>query len=226
MTTQITALALTWVLTGCAGTYMGDAFEMPLLEHSCTYEDCGASWSAEDRIAYAKMEAAAWQKGYRDVMGHSRPESEDVRSLESYNVSRWKPEEGAVGSMAREFEKTNNQDYAYSSDASPVNSYEGAYKEFPFSTPCLDYSHRAYDLAAEAENPPKQMRVVTLLLSDGTLDTRGGPKYGYGKDSHALLLVDGVLYDNGYLSNMPFDYKDLAFYGEEIDNIWSPNEYR
>jgi hypothetical protein len=172
------------------------------------------------------MEAAAWQKGYRDVMGHDRPESEDVPSLESYNVSRWKPEEGAVGAMAAEFEKTNNQDYAYSSDASPVNGYEGAYKEFPFSTPCLDYSHRAYDLAAEAESPPTRMRVVTLLLSDGTLDTRGGPKYGYGKDSHALLLVDGVLHDNGYLSNMPFDYEDLAFYGKEIDNIWSPNEYR
>ncbi len=34
--------------------------------------------------------------------------------------------------------------------------------------------------------------------------------------THALVVENGTVYDNGYLSEMPFDYEDLAFYGTRV----------
>ena len=110
--------------------------------------------------------------------------------------------------------------------SSPFGAYEGVYSQFLFSTPCLDFSHRAFNLITKSKYEPGEMRVVTILLNDETLDRRGGPRFGYGQDKHAMLLVDGTVYDNGYLSNAPFAYKYSSSYGREIDNVWSPKVYR
>jgi len=222
---KLIPIVLVSVLSGCSLQQIDDAFSLPALTYSCKYEDCGKSWSKEDFAAYAKMEAEEWQKGSRDVMGYKLPESEDVLARESYNVRRWKGSE-YMTELAASIEQINNRAYAYSSDVDPVSGYEGAYPDLPFSTPCLDVSHRAYELISAGTDNPTEMRVVTIVLDDDTLDSRGGPRYGYGLDKHAMLLVDGIVYDNGYLSNSPFDYDELSYYGEEIENIWSPKQYR
>jgi len=110
--------------------------------------------------------------------------------------------------------------------SSPFGTYEGAYSQFLLTTPCLDFSHRAFNLIAESKHKPSDMRVIIILLNDDTLDRRGGPRFGYGEDTHAMLLVDGTVYDNGYLSDAPFAFEYSSNYGREIDNLWSPKEYR
>lgn len=221
MRIRSTLLAIV-LLSGCSDTYIGDAFELTMLEHCRKYKDCG-EWSTEDYAIYAKMEAEEYQLGSRDVMGLNLPEEYDQPAQQKYNVTRW---------QGRTFQTLGTQitdtvqNYPYSGDESPVLDYEGARSDLPFSTPCLDFSHRAFDLISESSNQVSEMRVVTIVLSDATLDKRGGPRYGYGIDKHAMLLVDGTIYDNGYLSNMPFDYEDLSYYGDEISNVWSLEKYR
>lgn len=34
--------------------------------------------------------------------------------------------------------------------------------------------------------------------------------------THAVVLLNGQIYDNGFLSDIPFDYRDLSFYGKRI----------
>jgi len=108
----------------------------------------------------------------------------------------------------------------------PVKEYPPDQTPLFAPTPCLDFSHRAFNLIAKSKHKPIEMRVVTIVLNDDTLDRRGGPLFGYGKDKHAMLLVDGTIYDNGYLTDVPFDYEYFSHYGREIDNMWSPKEYR
>ena len=148
--------------------------------------------------------------GYAPSYGRAPDQSYDVARLEKHinNATTIRPSG---------IRKAEINGHAYSS---PFSAYEGAYPQFSFSTPCLDFSHRAFNLIAKSKHKPIEMRVVTIVLNDDTLDRRGGPLFGYGKDKHAMLLVDGTIYDNGYLTDVPFDYEYFSHYGREIDNMW------
>ncbi len=212
------------LLSGCSLQQFNDAFELPMLEYKCRYGDCGKNWSTEDFALYAKMEAQEWNRGSRDVMSYDVPQSYGRAPDQSYDVTPFEKHIDDVAAIwPSGIRKAEISGYAY---RSPFSTYEGAYAQFPFSTPCLDFSHRALDLIAKSKHKPSEMRVVTIVLNDDTLDRRGGPRFGYGKDMHAMLLVDGTIYDNGYLTNVPFDYEYPSHYGREIDNVWSPKEYR
>ena len=212
------------LLSGCSLQQIDDSFELPMLEYGCKYGDCGENWSTGDFALYAKMEAQEWSHGSRDVMGYDVPQSHRRAPGQYYDVSRLEMRINDVAAVRpSEIHKAEVSGHAYSSTFS---ANEGAYSQFPFSTPCLDFSHRAFDLIAKSKHKPSEMRVVTIILNDNTLDRRGGPRFGYGKDTHAMLLVDETIYDNGYLTNVPFDYEYPSHYGREIDNVWSPKKYR
>ena len=205
------------LLSGCSLQQLNDAFELPMLEYGCQYGDCGKNWSTGDFALYARLEAQEWSHGSRDVMGYDLPQSHGRALDQSYGGTRLEEDINIVAAITpSEVRKAS----------SPVGAYAGAHSPFLFSTPCLDFSHRAFSLIARSKHKPSEMRVITILLNDGTLDRRGGPRFGYGKDKHAMLLVDGTVYDNGYLSNAPFAYEYSSNYGREIDNVWSPKEYR
>ena len=205
------------LLSGCSLQQVNDALELPMLEYGCQYGDCGENWSTGDFALYARLEAQEWSHGSRDVMDEGLPQSYARAPDQSYGVTR---SEKGIDNVAA------IRPSGIRKASSPFGAYEGAYPQFLFSTPCLDFSHRAFNLIARSKHKPSEMRVITILLNDGTLDRRGGPRFGYGKDKHAMLLVDGTVYDNGYLSNAPFAYEYSSNYGREIDNVWSPKEYR
>lgn len=212
------------LLSGCSIQQFDDAFELPMLEYGCRYGDCGENWTTGDFALYAKMEAQEWSRGSRDVMSYDLPQSDGRALDQSYDVTRLEKRVNNVAPIRPSaIRKIEFSGHAY---RRPFSAYEGAYAQFSFSTPCLDFSHRAFDFIAKSKPKPSEMRVVTIVLNDDTLDHRGGPLFGYGKDKHAMLLVDGIIYDNGYLTNEPFDYEYSSHYGREIDNVWSPEEYR
>ena len=205
------------LLSGCSLQQVNDALELPMLEYGCRYDDCGENWGAGDFALYARLEAREWSHGSRDVMDEDLPQSYARAPHQPYDGARLEKDSDQVAT---------NRPSGIRKAASPFSEYEGAYPQFLFSTPCLDFSHRAFNLIAKSKQKPSEMRVITILLNDDTLDRRGGPRFGYGKDKHAMLLVDGTIYDNGYLSNAPFAYEYSSNYGREIDNVWSPKEYR
>ncbi len=212
------------LLSGCSLQQIHDAFELPMLEYGCRYGDCGENWSTGDFALYARMEAQEWNGGSRDVMDYDLPQSHGRAPDQSYDVTRLEKHINNAGAIRPlGIRKAEINRHAHSS---PFGAYEGAYTQFSYSTPCLDFSHRAFDLIAKSKHKLSEMRVVTIILNDDTLDRRGGPRFGYGKDKHAMLLVDGTIYDNGYLSDVPFEYEYSSDYGREIDNVWSPIEYR
>ncbi len=212
------------LLSGCSLQQVNDAFELPMLEYGCRYGDCGENWSTGDFALYAKMEAQEWNRGARDMMDYDLPQSYGRAPDQSYDVARLEKHiNNATAIRPSGIRKAEINGHAYSS---PFSAYEGAYPQFSFSTPCLDFSHRAFNLIAKSKHKPIERRVFTIVLNDDTLDRRGGPLFGYGKDKHAMLLVDGTIYDNGYLTDVPFDYEYFSHYGREIDNMWSPKEYR
>jgi hypothetical protein len=209
------------LLSGCSLQQINDAIELPMLEYGCRYGDCGKNWTTGDLAFYARMEVQEWRHDSRDVMDYDLPQSYDRAPEQSYDVTRLDKYVKNVSAVwPSEIHKTGINGHPYSS------AYENTRPRFAFSTPCLDFSHRAFNLIARSKHKPSEMRVVTILLNEGTLDRRGGPRFGYGKDKHAMLLVDGTIYDNGYLTNAPFDYAYSSNYGREIDNVWSPIGYR
>jgi len=170
------------------------------------------------------MEAQEWNRGARDMMDYDLPQSYGRATDQSYDVARFeKYINNAAAIRPSGIRKAEISGHAYSS---PFSAYEGAYPQFSFSTPCLDFSHRAFNLIAKSKHKLSEMRVITIVLNDDTLDRRGGPFFGYGKDKHAMLLVDGTIYDNGYLTDVPFDYEHPSRFGREVANVWSPKEYR
>ena len=212
------------LLSGCSLQQVNDAFELPMLEYGCRYGDCGENWNTGDFALYARMEAQEWDRGSQDVTDDDLPQSYDRAPDQSYDVTRLEKHINDVAVIRpSEIRKAEISGQAY---RSPFSMREGAYAQFSFSTPCLDFSHRAFDLIAKSKHKPGEMRVVTIVLNDDTLDRRGGPRFGYGKDKHAMLLVDGTIYDNGYLADVPFDYEYPSRFGREVANVWSPKEYR
>jgi hypothetical protein len=205
------------LLPGCSLQQVNDAFELPMLEYECQYGDCGEDWSTGDFALYARLESQEWIHGSRDVMDDDLPQSFGRTTDKPYDVTRLEKDIENVSAI---------RSSGIRKASSPFGAYEGAYSQFLFSTPCLDFSHRAFNLIAKSKYEPGEMRVVTILLNDETLDRRGGPRFGYGQDKHAMLLVDGTVYDNGYLSDAPFAYEYSSTYGREIDNVWSPKAYR
>ena len=162
--------------------------------------------------------------GSQDVTDHDVPQSYDRVHEKSNDLTRLEKNINKVDAIRLSgIRKAGNTGHAY---RSPFGTNDGAYAQFSFSTPCLDFSHRAFNLIAKSRYKPSEMRVVTIVLNEDALDRRGGPRFGYGKDKHAMLLVDGTIYDNGYLANVPFDYEYSSRYGREIRNVWSPEEYR
>ena len=78
-----------------------------------------------------------------------------------------------------------------------------------------------HDLAVEKGIDPADMEIIVFLLNEDTAMV-GDVDYG---STHAVLRVGDTIYDNGFITTVPFDVKYLTRYGTIIPNVWSEEKY-
>jgi hypothetical protein len=81
---------------------------------------------------------------------------------------------------------------------------------------CLETSELKYEMAVEQGYNPE---IVVVRLHEEVEYLRGA-----SSPLHAVLLVDGTVYDNGFLTRVPFDLEYLDRYGVRVPDVWS--DYR
>jgi hypothetical protein len=86
---------------------------------------------------------------------------------------------------------------------------------------CWETAEIKHDLAVEKGFDPADMEIIVFVLNDDTA-IWGNVDFG---STHAVLRVGDTIYDNGFLSTIPFDVEYLTWYGTIIPNIWSEEKY-
>jgi len=81
---------------------------------------------------------------------------------------------------------------------------------------CLETAEMKYEMAVERGHNP-EIVVVRLHKEVEYFREASSP-------FHAVLIVDGTVYDNGFLATVPFDREYLQRYGQEVPDVWS--DYR
>jgi hypothetical protein len=96
------------------------------------------------------------------------------------------------------------------------------YDEMPRVTPeylngtCLPNAERKYELAQSYGY--QDLEIVVIKLNE---DTALKADWSNGWPTHAVLRHQNTIYDNGFISRVPFDIQDLSRYGEIIPDQWS-----
>ena len=96
------------------------------------------------------------------------------------------------------------------------------YDEIPRVTPkylngtCLPNAERKYELAQFYGY--QDLEIVVIKLNE---DTALKADWSKGWPTHAVLRQGNEIFDNGFISNTPFDIEDLSRYGEIIPDQWS-----
>lgn len=85
-----------------------------------------------------------------------------------------------------------------------------------FNGTCLEAAELKYEMALSEGYRP-EIVIVRLHKEVENLRRASSPL-------HAVLVVDGTVYDNGFISAGPFDRGEIALYGTEIPDVWS--DYR
>lgn len=86
---------------------------------------------------------------------------------------------------------------------------------------CWETAEMKHDLAVEKGIDPADMEVIVFLLHEDTAISR---KVKSGS-THAVLRVGDTIYDNGFITAVPFDVKYLSRYGKRLINVWSEEKY-
>ncbi len=86
---------------------------------------------------------------------------------------------------------------------------------------CWETAEMKHDLAVEKGIDPADMEIIVFLLNE---DTAIKGKVDYGS-THAVLRVGDTIYDNGFITTVPFDVKYLTRYGKILPNTWSEEKY-
>lgn len=81
---------------------------------------------------------------------------------------------------------------------------------------CLETAELKYEMAHELGYAPE---IVVIRLHKDVENFRGA-----SSPLHAVLVVDGTVYDNGFINETPFDRESLNRYGIEVPDVWS--DYR
>ena len=86
---------------------------------------------------------------------------------------------------------------------------------------CWETAEMKHDLAVEKGFDPADMEIIVFLLNE---DTAMVSDVDYGS-THAVLRVGDTIYDNGFITEVPFDVEYLTWYGTIIPNTWSEERY-
>ncbi len=86
---------------------------------------------------------------------------------------------------------------------------------------CWETAEMKHDLAVEKGIDPDDMEIIVFLLNEDTAMV-GNVDYG---SMHAVLRVGDTIYDNGFITTVPFDVEYLTRYGKILPNIWSEEKY-
>lgn len=96
------------------------------------------------------------------------------------------------------------------------------YREIPRATPeyrngtCLPNAERKYELAQSYGY--QDLEIVVIKLNE---DTALKADWSRGWPTHAVLRQGNTIYDNGFISDIPFDIEELSRYGEIVPDQWS-----
>ena len=85
-----------------------------------------------------------------------------------------------------------------------------------FNGTCLETAERKYELL---EDQGLKSKIVIIRLHKDVEEQRNA-----ASPLHAVLVYDGEVYDNGFISEIPFDLEDLDRYGVQVPDVWS--DYR
>lgn len=86
---------------------------------------------------------------------------------------------------------------------------------------CWETAEMKHDLAVVKGIDPADMEVIVFILSEDTA-IKGNVDSG---STHAVLRVGDTIYDNGFITTVPFDVEYLTRYGTIIPNVWSEEKY-
>jgi hypothetical protein len=78
-----------------------------------------------------------------------------------------------------------------------------------------------HDMAVESGFDASDMEIIVILIHPDTAIARDVDE----GSTHAVLRVGDTIYDNGFLTSIPFDAEYLTWYGTKIQNIWSEKKY-
>jgi len=86
---------------------------------------------------------------------------------------------------------------------------------------CWETAEMKHDMAVESGYDAADMEIIVILIHPDTALVRDVDE----GSTHAVLRVGDTIYDNGFLTRVPFDTEYLSWYGMKIPNIWSTKEY-
>lgn len=84
---------------------------------------------------------------------------------------------------------------------------------------CLLSAERKYELALQYGYEEEHLEIVVIKLNE---DTALQADWSRGWPTHAVLRYKTEIFDNGFISDTPFDEKELTpRYGEIVPDQWS-----
>jgi hypothetical protein len=86
---------------------------------------------------------------------------------------------------------------------------------------CWETAEMKYDMAVESGFDASDMEIIVILIHPDIAIARDVDE----GSTHAVLRVGDTIYDNGFLTSIPFDAEYLTWYGTKIQNIWSEKKY-
>lgn len=85
---------------------------------------------------------------------------------------------------------------------------------------CLLAAERKYALALKFGYNERHLEIVVIKLSE---DAAVKADWSNGWPTHAVLRYGNTIYDNGFISDIPFELEELLTprYGTQVPDVWS-----
>ena len=83
---------------------------------------------------------------------------------------------------------------------------------------CLLSAERKYELALRFGYDERDLEIVVIKLTE---DAALKADWSNGWPTHAVLRYKDEVFDNGFITETPFDIEYLDRYGEKIEDVWS-----
>jgi len=84
--------------------------------------------------------------------------------------------------------------------------------------PCLLSAERKYELAIQNGFNESDLEIVVIKLTE---DAAIKLDWSKGWPTHAVLRYKDEIFDNGFISDIPFYIEDLPRYGVKVKDVWS-----